>query len=170
MTKKINGTQSQVQEQKSVQTTEVKSLYIKGQNDNDFRTSDGFFKDPFTGEEFTGNEERVQLGTKTPRIKDSQGNVIPIAYKLWTKEEREAFRNGSSSYSGRSSSSKKSEELRKNLLNLQKYLEKVLPGDKKVAEMINAMLPPDPEQEKMIKKVAEMTKEQKEMLKALLNV
>jgi len=172
MAKNANGTQSQVQEQKVVQSTEVKSLHIKGENDKDFRTSDGFFRDPFTGVEFTGQEERLQLGTKTPRIKDSQGNAIPIAYKFWTKEEREAAKSGTSSGSksgSTGSSSKKSEELRKNLLSLQEYLETVLPGDKKVAEMIGAMLPPDPEQEKLAKKVAGMTEEQKAALRALLN-
>ncbi len=173
MAKNANGTQvqSQVQEQKGAQTTEVKSLYIKGQNDKDFRTSDGFFKDPFTGKDLTGNEERLQLGTKTPRIKDSQGNAIPIAYKFWTKEERDAFKAGtlSGSHSGSGSSgNKKNEELRKGLLNLKDYLAKQLPDDKKVAEMIDKMLPPDPEQEKMAKKVANMTEEQKATLRALL--
>lgn len=169
MAKKINDAQPQVQEQNNVQTTEVKSLYIKGQNDKDFRTSDGFFKDPFTGKDLTGQEERLQLGTKTPRIKDSQGNAIPIAYKFWTKEERDAFKAGTSSGSKSSSSgSKKNNELREKLLGLQEYLEKVLPGDKKVADMIAAMLPPDPEQEKMAKKVAGMTEEQKATLRALL--
>lgn len=169
MAKNANGTQSQVQEQKGTQSTEVKSLYIKGQNDKDFRTSDGFFKDPFTGKDLTGQEERLQLGTKTPRIKDSQGNAIPIAYKFWTKEEREAFKAGTSSGSkSGSSGSKKNNELRESLLNLQKYLDKALPGDKKVADMIAAMLPPDPEQEKLAKKVAGMTEEQKATLRALL--
>lgn len=169
MAKNANGTQSQVQEQKGAQSTEVKSLYIKGVNDKDFRTSDGFFKDPFTGKDLTGQEERLQLGTKTPRIKDSQGNAIPIAYKFWTKEEREAFKAGTSSGSGtKSSGSKKNNELRESLLNLQKYLDKALPGDKKVADMIAAMLPPDPEQEKLAKKVANMTEEQKATLRALL--
>lgn len=170
MAKNANGTQSQVQEQNSAQSTEVKSLYIKGQNDKDFRTSDGFFKDPFTGKDITGNEPRLDLGTKTPRIADSQGNAIPIAYKFWTKEEREAFKAGTSSGSKStgSSGSKKNNELRENLLNLQKYLETALPGDKKVADMIAAMLPPDPEQEKMAKKVANMTEEQKATLRALL--
>lgn len=173
MAKNANGTQSQVQEQKIVQSTEVKSLYIKGQNDKDFRTSDGFFKDPFTGVKFTGQEERVQLGTKTPHIKDSQGNAIPIAYKFWTKEEREAFKSGSSSGSKSSgstgSSSKKNEELRQSLLNLQKYLTDNGKMDDNIEKMINDLLPPDPEQEKLAKKVAGMTEEQKATLRALLS-
>lgn len=170
MAKNANGTQSQVQEQKVVQSTEVKSLYIKGENDKDFRTSDGFFKDPFTGVEFTGQEERLQLGTKTPRIKDSQGNPIPIAYKFWTKEERDFAKSGTSSGSkSGSSGNKKNNELRQSLLDLKEYLETVLPGDKKVAEMIGAMLPPDPEQEKLAKKVAGMSEEQKAALRALLS-
>lgn len=170
MVKNTNDTQSQVQEQKVVQSKEVKSLYIKGENDKDFRTSDGFFRDPFTGVEFTGQEERLQLGTKTPRIKDSQGNAIPIAYKFWTKEEREAAKSGTSSGSkSGSTGNKKNNELRKSLLNLQEYLETVLPGDKKVAEMISAMLPPDPEQEKLAKKVSGMSEEQKAALRALLS-
>lgn len=168
MAKEAKNTQSQVQEQKSAQTAEVKSLYVKGVNDKDFRTSDGFFKDPFTGVEFTGQEERVNSGTKTPRIKDSQGNEIPIAYKFWTKEEREAVKSGSSTKSSGSRSSIKNEELREKLLGLQEYLAKKLPNDKKVGEMIAAMLPPDPEQEKLAKKVAEMTEEQKATLRALL--
>ena len=144
----------------------IKSLYVKGENDVEFRTSDGFFRDPFTGKDFTGQEERLQLGTKTPRIKDSQGNAIPIAYKFWTKEEREAFKAGSVK-TGSSSGSKKN-ELREQLLNLQKYLAEKLPNDKKVAEMIAKIMPADPEQEKLAKKVAGMSAEQKAMLKALL--
>lgn len=170
MAKNANGTQSQVQEQKGAQSTEVKSLYIKGQNDKDFRTSDGFFKDPFTGKDLTGQEERLQLGTKTPRIKDSQGNAIPIAYKFWTKEEREAFKAGTSSGSKStgSSGSKKSEELRQGLLSLKNYLETNKKLDSNIEKMIAAMLPPDPEQEKLAKKVANMTEEQKATLRALL--
>lgn len=145
------------------------TIYVKGENDKEFRTSDGFFRDPFTGKEFTGQEERVPSTTKTPRIKDSQGNAIPIAYKFWTKEEREAFKAGSGSGGTRSSGSKKNNELRENLLALKDYLAKTLPGDKKVAVMIDKMLPPDPEQEKLAKKVASMSPEQKAMLAALLS-
>lgn len=170
MAKNANGTQSQVQEQKSAQT-EVKSLYIKGVNDKDFRTSDGFFKDPFTGKDLTGNEERLQLGTKTPRIKDSQGNAIPIAYKFWTKEEREAFKSNtvSGSTGSRTSSNAKNNKLRENLLGLQEYLKKNNKLDSNIEKMIAAMLPPDPEQEKLAKKVAGLSEEQKAMLKALLS-
>lgn len=174
MAKEAKNTQEMVHEQKGAQTAEVKSLYVKGVNDKDFRTSDGFFKDPFTGKEFTGNEERVDSGTKTPRIKDSQGNTIPIAYKFWTKEEREAFKSGSSSGSKStgshsSSGNKKSEELRKGLLSLKDYLTKNKKMDDEIEKLINAMLPPDPEQEKLAKKVAGMTEEQKAALRALLN-
>ena len=143
------------------------TVYVNGENDKEFRTSDGFFRDPFTGKELTGNEPRLNTGTRTPRIADSKGNPIPIAYKFWTKEEREAFKAGSGSGS-RSSGSKKNSELRQNLLDLKAYLEKALPGDKKAAALIDKMLPPDPEQEKLAKKVASMSAEQKAMLAALL--
>lgn len=143
------------------------TVYVNGENDKEFRTSDGFFRDPFTGKELTGNEPRLNTGTRTPRIADSKGNPIPIAYKFWTKEEREAFKAGSGSGT-RSSGSKKNSELRQNLLDLKAYLEKALPGDKKAAALIDKMLPPDPEQEKLAKKVASMSAEQKAMLAALL--
>ena len=145
----------------------IKSLYVKGENDAEFRTSDGFFKDPFTGKELTGQEERVDSGTKTPRILDSQGNAIPIAYKFWTKEEREAFKTtkGPSTSSAKSSKN----ELREQLLSLKKYLAEKLPNDKKVNDMIDKIMPADPEQEKLAKKVAGMSDEQKAMLKALLS-
>lgn len=164
MENKTNKSQEMAQEQSVVQ-------YKKDVNDKDFRTSDGFFRDPWTGKELTGKEERVDAGTRTPRIKDSKGNAIPIAYKFWTKEEREAFKSGSSSGS-RASSSKsntKNAELREKLLGLQEYLAKALPDDKKVAQMIADIMPPDPEQEKLAKKVAGMSDEQKAMLKALLS-
>lgn len=143
------------------------TIYVKGENDKEFRTSDGFFRDPFTGKEFTGQEERVASSTKTPRIKDSQGNAIPIAYKFWTKEEREAFKAGSGSGT-KSSGSKKNNELRENLLALKDYLAKNNKMDSKIEKMINDLLPPDPEQEKLAKKVASMSAEQKAMLAALL--
>lgn len=168
MANKAEKSQVQVQEQKNAQVAEVKSLYIKGENDKDFRTSDGFFKDPFTGKEFTGNEERLQLGTKTPRIKDSQGNAIPLAYKFWTKEEREAYKSGSGTKSSGSRSSTKSNELREKLLGLQKYLADNKKLDDKIEAMIAAMLPPDPAVEKAQKQVDNMTPEQKAMFLKLL--
>lgn len=143
------------------------TVYVNGENDKEFRTSDGFFRDPFTGKELTGNEPRLNTGTRTPRIADSKGNPIPIAYKFWTKEEREAFKAGSGSGT-RSSGSKKNSELRENLLALKDYLAKNNKMDSKIEKMINDLLPPDPEQEKLAKKVASMSAEQKAMLAALL--
>ena len=159
MENKTNKTQAQVNE----------NVYVKDVNDKEFKTSDGFFRDPFTGVPLTGNEPRLNTGTRTPRIADSKGNPIPIAYKFWTKEEREAFNAGKGS--GTRSASKsgtKNNELRDKLLGLQKYLADNKKLDDKIEAMIAAILPPDPEQEKLAKKVAGMSEEQKAMLKALL--
>ena len=137
-------------------------MYIKGTNDKDFRTSDGFFRDPFTGVEFTGNEERCDLdkGLRTPRIKDSKGNSIPIAYKLWTKEEQNHYNEckGSSSGKTRISASKKDTELRKNLLSLKEFLSKTLKGDDldKANDMLDKIMPADPEVAKKQAKIAKL--------------
>ena len=135
-------------------------MYIKGTNDKDFRTSDGFFRDPFTGVKFTGNEERCDLdkGLRTPRIKDSKGNSIPIAYKLWTKEEREHFNDSKSSGNIRVSVSKKDAELRQNLLGLKEFLSKTLKGDDldKANSMLDKIMPADPEVAKKQAKIAKL--------------
>lgn len=137
-------------------------MYIKGTNDKDFRTSDGFFRDPFTGIEFTGNEERCDLdkGLRTPRIKDSKGNSIPLAYKFWTKEERDRFNESKGSDSGKTrvSASKKDTELRKNLLGLREFLHQRLEDDdfNKVVSMLDKIMPADPEVAKKQAKIAKL--------------
>lgn len=142
------------------------NVYVKGENDKEFKTSDGFFRDPWTGEELTGNEERVNLGLRTPRIRDSKGNPIPISYKFWTKEEKRHYKETSGQ--GTSRSSTKNDELREKVLKLKKYLNEKLPNDPKINTLIDSILPPDPMVEKLTKSISNMTDEQKEILKKLL--
>lgn len=173
MTKNVNGTKSetQVQEQKVVQ-------WVKGQNDADFRNSVGFFKDPFTGKEFSDEQlkaERVP-GHKYAHIYASDGKtVIPLSSKFWTRQEKDDYNNsrknpGSGTCtSTRGSSSVKNEELRKGLTALKEYLADKLPGDEQVEKFISALMPADPAVEKIQKQVANMTEEQKAILKSMLD-
>lgn len=155
----------------------AQSIWVKGQNDSEFKNSVGFFRDPFTGKEFdesTVNAERVS-GYKYAHILASDGKtVIPLSSKFWTRQEKDDYNNsrknpGSGTVStSTSKGSGKNEALRKGLLGLQEYLTKNNKIDANIEKMITAMLPPDPEQEKMAKKVANMTEEQKATLRALL--
>lgn len=172
MTKNVNGTksESQVQEQKVVQ-------WVKGQNDADFRNSVGFFKDPFTGKEFSDEQlkaERVP-GHKYAHIYASDGKtVIPLSSKFWTRQEKDDYNNSrknpgsGTGTSIRGSSSVKNEELRKGLTALKEYLADKLPGDEQVEKFISALMPADPAVEKIQKQVASMTEEQKAILKSML--
>lgn len=172
MTKNVNGTksESQVQEQKVVQ-------WVKGQNDADFRNSVGFFKDPFTGKEFSDEQlkaERVP-GHKYAHIYASDGKtVIPLSSKFWTRQEKDDYNNSrknpgsGTGTSTRGSSSVKNEELRKGLTALKEYLADKLPGDEQVEKFISALMPADPAVEKIQKQVANMTEEQKAILKSML--
>ena len=173
MTKNVNGTKSetQVQEQKVVQ-------WVKGQNDADFRNSVGFFKDPFTGKEFSDEQlkaERVP-GHKYAHIYASDGKtVIPLSSKFWTRQEKNDYNNSrknpgsGTGTSTRGSSSVKNEELRKGLTALKEYLADKLPGDEQVEKFISALMPADPAVEKIQKQVANMTEEQKAILKSMLD-
>lgn len=172
MTKNVNGTkaEAQVQEQKVVQ-------WAKGQNDADFRNSVGFFKDPFTGKEFSDEQlkaERVP-GHKYAHIYASDGKtIIPLSSKFWTRQEKDDYNNSRKNpgsgigTSTRGSSSVKNEELRKGLTALKEYLANKLPGDEQVEKFISALMPADPAVEKLQKQVASMTEEQKAILKSML--
>lgn len=165
---------------KEVKSQEVvtQSIWVKGQNDAEFKNSVGFFKDPFTGVEF-GDEQinapRVE-GHKYAHIYASDGKtVIPLSSKFWTRQEKDDYNNsrknpGSGTGTTRSSgsSSTKNEELRKGLTALKEYLETNNKMDDKIAEFITALMPADPAVEKMQKQVANMSEEQKAILKALL--
>lgn len=172
MTKNVNGTKSetQVQEQKVVQ-------WVKGQNDADFRNSVGFFKDPFTGKEFSDEQLKVERvpGHKYAHIYASDGKtVIPLSSKFWTRQEKDDYNNSrknpgsGTGTSTRGSSSVKNEELRKGLTALKEYLADKLPGDEQVEKFISALMPADPAVEKIQKQVANMTEEQKAILKSML--
>ena len=162
---------------KEVKSQEMvtQSKWVKGQNDNEFKNSVGFFRDPFTGKEFdesTVNAPRVD-GHKYAHILASDNKtVIPLSSRFWTRQEKDDYNNSRKNPgSGAASTSKgssKNDELRKGLLGLQEYLTKNNKIDANIEKMIAAMLPPDPEQEKMAKKVANMTEEQKATLRALL--
>ena len=148
-------------------------VWVKGQNDAEFRNNVGFFRDPFTGKMFdetTVNVERV-AGNKYAHIYASDGKTsIPLSFKFWTRQEKDDYYNsrknpGSGSGTG---SSAKNEELRKSLLALKNYLETSKKMDETIEKMINELLPPDPAVEKMQKQVANMSEEQKAILKSLL--
>jgi hypothetical protein len=168
MAKNANGTQSMVQEQKGVQ-------WVKGQNDDEFKNSVGFFRDPFTGKEFGDaeiNAPRVE-GHKYAHILASDGKTaIPLSSRFWTRQEKDDYnnsrKNGSSGSTTRSSGSTKNEELRKGLTALKDYLAANNKMDNKIEGFISALMPADPEVEKMQKKVANMSEEQKALLKSLL--
>lgn len=165
---------------KEVKSQEVvtQSIWVKGQNDAEFKNSVGFFKDPFTGVEF-GNEQinapRVE-GHKYAHIYASDGKtVIPLSSKFWTRQEKDDYNNsrknpGSGTGTTRSSgsSSAKNEELRKGLTALKEYLETNNKMDEKIEGFIAALMPADPAVEKMQKQVANMSEEQKAILKTLL--
>ena len=61
--------------------------------------SNGFFKDPVTKKDLTGNEERVIACTIDntgkliwPQVKFSDGSVGKIVYKLWTPAEKAIYK------------------------------------------------------------------------------
>lgn len=163
---------------KEVKSQEVVTqfIWVKGQNDAEFKNSVGFFRDPFTGVEFGDEQIKAERipGHKYAHIYASDGKTaIPLSSKFWTRQEKDDYNNsrknpGSGTGSTTRSTSSKNEELRKSLLSLKDYLDTVLPGDKNVEKMINELLPPDPAVEKIQKQVANMTEEQKAILKSLL--
>lgn len=168
---KVVKTQEMVQEQKSVQ-------WVKGQNDNLFKNSVGFFKDPFTGKEF--GQEQIDAkrvpGHKYAHIYASDNKtVIPLSSKFWTRQEKDDYNNnrknpGTGTLTrGSGKSSPKNEELRKGLTALKEYLIKNKKMDETISGLINALMPADPAVEKMQKQVANMSEEQKTLLKALLS-
>lgn len=148
-------------------------VWVKGQNDAEFRNNVGFFRDPFTGEMFdetTINVERVP-GNKYAHIYASDGKTsIPLSFKFWTRQEKDDYYNSRKNPGFGTGSGKltRNNELRQSLLNLQKYLADNGKMDPTIEKMINDLLPPDPEVEKMQKQVANMTEEQKALLKSLL--
>ena len=141
----------------------------------DYRTSDGYFRDPFTGAELKGDETRVDLELRTPRILASDGIThIPIAYKLWTKEEREKYNagKGQGTRSSGVKTSKSDTELREKLLELKSYLLEKLESDddkNEVSKMIDAILPDDPKVALIKRTLAGMTPEQVEVMKKLMS-
>lgn len=133
------------------------------ENEKEFKNSYGYFKDPYTGKPLTGKEERVGESL-IPRVKDSQGNSIPIVSTLWTQAEKDRYnaerKNGASSGTGASTrvNSKKDNELREQLLGLHEFLSKVLKGEdlNKANAMIDKIMPADPELAKKEAKIAKL--------------
>jgi len=169
MANNANGTQSQ--------EMVTQSIWVKGQNDSEFKNSVGFFRDPFTGKEF-GDEQinapRIE-GHKYAHIYASDGKTaIPLSSKFWTRQEKDDYNNsrkatGTSASSGtRSTSSTKNEELRKGLTALKEYLTANNKMDDKIEQFITALMPADPAVEKLQKSIANMSEEQKAILKSLL--
>lgn len=141
----------------------------------DYRTSDGYFRDPFTGKELTGSEPRCNDGLRTPRILASDGKThIPIAYKFWTKEERDHFKQSKGTGTSRSGSSSKSsvkeDELRTVCDEVLGIVEKSLKGKdlETVKGLISKIRPKDKEVQQVEKLVTGLSPEQLQLLKSLL--
>ena len=138
----------------------------------DIMTSDGYFKDPKTLKDFTGQEERVKVNLKTgkeykvPYIKDSDGNPIPLAYRLWTAEEKKAARDARGSGTSRKSASEKDEELNKKLDEFEVFLkEKLSAQDFLAAQDKLRVFRPKTKIDKMVDKLSD---EEKEYLRTIL--
>lgn len=169
MAKEVAKTQSQ--------EMVTQSIWVKGQNDNEFKNSVGFFRDPFTGKEFdesTVNVERVP-GHKYAHIYASDGKtVIPVSSKFWTRQEKDDYNNSrknpgsGATKSGSSTKSAKNEELRKGLTALKNYLTEQKKIDDTITGLIDDLMPADPAVEKAQKQVDSMTPEQKAMFLKLL--
>lgn len=62
-----------------------------------FAKSNGWFKDPFTLQDFTGEEERVQTCKPGgpfvyPMIKLSNGEAVKLSFKLWNADEKACYK------------------------------------------------------------------------------
>ena len=141
----------------------------------DYRTSDGYFRDPITGTPLTGSEPRCNDGLRTPRILASDGKThIPLAYKFWTKEERDHFKSSKGTGTSRSGSSPKSsvkeDELRTVCDEVLGIVEKSLKGKdlETVKGLISKIRPKDVEVQRVEKLVSGLSQEQVELLKSLL--
>lgn len=138
----------------------------------EYRTSDGFFRDPFTGAELTGKEPRCNDGLRTPRILASDGVThIPIAYKFWTPEERKHFaENKAARSSGTGKAKVKNEELAKMCDKVLEVCQKSLKGAelKVVEDLVAVIRPKDQKINKVEKFVAGLDADQLEAIKALL--
>lgn len=164
---------------KEVKSQEMvtQSIWVKGQNDNEFKNSVGFFRDPFTGKEFdesTVNAERVS-GHKYAHILASDGKtVIPLSSRFWTRQEKDDYNNSrknpgsGTTKSGSSTKSAKNDELRKGLTALKNYLTEQKKIDDTITGLIDALMPADPAVEKAQKQVNDMTPEQRAMFLKLL--
>ena len=135
-------------------------------------TSDGYFKDPKTLKDLTGQEERVKMNPKTgkeykvPYIKDSDGNPIPLAYRLWTVEEKKAAREARGSRTSKKSASEKDEELNKKLDEFEVFLkEKLSAEDFLAAQDKLRVFRPKTKLDKMVDKLSD---EEKEYLRTIL--
>lgn len=69
---------------------------------DEFHNSTGYFKDPGTGQDLTGNEPRVTTchsgePFKWPMIALSDGNIVKLCSRLWNADEKQCYkeyRNG----------------------------------------------------------------------------
>ena len=119
-------------------------------NQSSYRTTVGYFRDPWTDEKFTGKEERVDTTGLYPKIRDSKGNIIPLTFSLWTQEEKNIYYNARREGRGNgrgNGTSQKDKELRDGLTALETFLGEVLTGkdleDARV--LIGNIMPEDPE-------------------------
>lgn len=150
--------------------------------DKTIMTSDGYFKDPHTKKDLTLGMPRVKTNPANgkaytrPYVLDSKGNPIPIAYTLWTKEEKAEARAKRGNSSGSVRVSQNDEKLISVCDAILKACAKL---DKKDLDTVQSLVaqirPKDAEQKKaerehakLVKTAEAMTPEQKaELLKIL---
>lgn len=69
---------------------------------DEFHNAAGYFKDPGTGQDLTGDEPRLVTchpgePFNWPRIALSDGNIVKLCYRLWNADEKQCYkeyRNG----------------------------------------------------------------------------
>lgn len=72
---------------------------------DEFKNSTGYFRDPETGEDLTGNEERIVTCKSGepfawPMIALSSGELVKLCSRLWNQDEKQCYkeyRNGGTS-------------------------------------------------------------------------
>lgn len=72
---------------------------------DEFKNSTGYFRDPETGEDLTGNEERIVTCKSGepfawPMIALSNGELVKLCSRLWNQDEKQCYkeyRNGGTS-------------------------------------------------------------------------
>lgn len=126
----------------------------------------GYYINPKTRKEIT-----VEEAATLKRVKSEPNNVVvemdgdefPIAFKLWTKEEKDNYyrANGKGKYSGTGGTgtkSTKNSELRESCLKFESWLKCNVKGENLdiALEFLGQIMPADPEEEAKKAKIAKL--------------